>query len=64
MQHRLPTMFQSSGGVAEGGLNELCTKASRMRNRRAAITWTASCKGAMPGGPAGGAADKFELVVT
>jgi putative ABC transport system substrate-binding protein len=57
VQHQLPTMFQSSGPVAEGGLDELCAELHRVVPARGVL------RGSYPErrqarGPAGRAADE------
>jgi putative ABC transport system substrate-binding protein len=62
MQHRLPTMFQSSGGVAEGGLMSYAPSFTDAY-RRAAYYVDRILKGAMPGDLPVEQPTKFELVV-
>ena len=62
MQHRLPTMFQSSGGVADGGLMSYAPSFTDAY-RRAAYYVDRILKGAMPGDLPVEQPTKFELVV-
>ena len=62
MQHRLPTMFQSSGGVAEGGLMSYAPSFTDSY-RRAAYYVDRILKGAKPGDLPVEQPTKFELVV-
>jgi putative tryptophan/tyrosine transport system substrate-binding protein len=62
VQHRLPTMFQSSGGVTEGGLMSYAPSFTDSYGR-AAYYVDRILKGAKPGGLPVEQPIKFELVV-
>jgi putative ABC transport system substrate-binding protein len=62
VQHRLPTMFQSSGGVTEGGLMSYAPSFTDSY-RRAAYYVDRILKGAKPGDLPVEQPVKFELVV-
>jgi hypothetical protein len=62
MQHQIPTMFQSSGGVAEGGLMSYAPDFTDSY-RRAAYYVDRILKGAKPGDLPVEQPTKFELVV-